>query len=60
MEMLKQWMETLREDRNNLTVAIHELISVLSTNLPNKNSHPSVPKFNDSECHYAGVYFVHN
>lgn len=63
MNNIKEWLNTMKEDRIQMTESISRMVEILATT-SNRNSSemfpPSGPNFHNCNCHYAGVYFVHN
>lgn len=63
MQIIKEWMGTLKDDLKLLINAVQMMVDVLGEKLPhaaNKTSQLSNFQLPNSDCKYAGVYFVHN
>lgn len=65
LEMLNihKWMEQMTQDRIKLTNCIQKMIDMLGKKF-DSNTNSFLPhngqKLTDSDCHFAGIYLVHN
>lgn len=63
MTQLQEWMVNLSDCQQQLTNLIQTMVDILKNRLPmhgNQSSHPFMANGLNSECNYAGVFFIHN
>jgi hypothetical protein len=63
IRFIQDYMAAMKDDMKMLNETIQTMVDVLAQRVPNSmNRNMSQPPatFLNSECHYAGVYFVHN
>lgn len=63
MAMIKEWLKSMKEDKKHMTNTIKNMSDVLSEKLspsPGDVVNIGVPPVANTNCQYAGVYFVHN